>query len=45
MFWLFGRKACGIPAPRPGTEPAPPAVEGEVPTTGPPGEAPWEVPF
>ena len=37
MFWFFGREACGILAPQPGTEPAPPAVEGEVLTTGPPG--------
>ena len=30
MFWFFGRQACGILAPRPGIEPAPPALEGEV---------------
>ena len=30
MFWFFGRKACEILAPRPGIEPAPPALEGEV---------------
>ena len=39
MFWFFGREACGILAPRPGIEPAPPALEGEVPTTGPPGKS------
>ena len=36
MFWCFGHKACGILAPQPGIEPTPPALEGEVPTTGPP---------
>ena len=35
MFWFFGPEACGIPAPRPGIEPVPPALEGEVLTTGP----------
>ena len=40
MFWFFGREACGILAPRPGIEPAPPALEGEVLTTGPPGKSP-----
>ena len=35
FFWSFGHKACGIPAPQQGIEPAPPALEGEVPTTGP----------
>ena len=37
MFWFFGREACGILAPRPGIKPTPPALEGEVLTTGPPG--------
>ena len=36
-FWFFGREACGILAPRPGIKPAPPALEGEALTTGPPG--------
>ena len=36
---FFGRKACGILAPRPGIEPTPPALEGEVLTTGPPGKS------
>ena len=36
---FFGREACGILAPRPGIEPALPAVEGEVPATGPPGRS------
>ena len=38
MFWFFGHEACGILAPRPGIEPAPPELEGEVLTTGPPGK-------
>ena len=33
MFWFFGREACGSLAPRPGIEPARPALEGEVLTT------------
>ena len=36
MFWFFGPGACGILAPQPGIEPAPPALEGKVLTTGPP---------
>ena len=40
MFWFFGREACGILAPRPGIKPTPPALEGEVLTTGPPEESP-----
>ena len=40
MFWfIFGRKACGILAPQPGIEPVPPALEGEVLSTGPPGRS------
>ena len=39
MFWFFGHEACGILAPEPGIEPAPPALEGKVPTTGPPGKS------
>ena len=35
---FFGCQACGILAPRPGTEPAPPTPESEVLTTGPPGK-------
>ena len=38
MVWFFC-EACGILAPRPGIEPAPPALEGEVLTTGPPGKS------
>ncbi|XP_060140769.1 RNA-binding protein 38 isoform X2 [Globicephala melas] len=38
-FWFFGCEACGILVPRPGIEPAPPALEGKVPTTGPPGKS------
>ena len=40
MFWVvFGQEACGILAPRPGIEPAPPGLEGEVLATGPPGKS------
>ena len=39
MFWFFGREACGMLAPRPGIEPTPPALEGKVLTTGPPGKS------
>ena len=40
MFWFFGHEACGILAPQLGTEPTPPALEGEDSTTGPPGTSP-----
>ena len=36
MFWSFGHKACEILAPQPGIKLAPPALEDEVLTTGPP---------
>ena len=39
MFWFFGHEACGILAPRPGIEPASPALEGRLLTTGPPGKS------
>ena len=39
MFWFFCLKTCEILAPRPGIEPAPPALEGEVLTTGLPGKS------
>ena len=39
MFWLFGCKTCGISAPWPRIEPALPALEGKVSTTGPPGKS------
>ena len=39
MFWTFGHEACGILARRPGLELTRPALEGEVPTTGPPGKS------
>ena len=39
MFWFFGHEACGILAPRPGIESIPPALEGKVLTTGPPGKS------
>ena len=34
MFYFVGHKARGISAPQPGTEPLPPALEGEVLTIG-----------
>ena len=39
MFWVFGQEACGILAPRPRMEPAPPTLEGEVLTTAKPGKS------
>ena len=40
-FFSFGHKSCGLLAPpQPGIEPAPPALEGEVVITGPPGKSP-----
>ena len=39
MFWFFGLESCGISFLRSGIEPAPPALEGQVLTTGPPGES------
>ena len=39
MFWFFGHEACRILAPPPGMESTPPALEGEVLTTGPPGKS------
>ena len=39
LLWPFGYKACGIPAPQPWIKPAPPALEGKVPITGPPGKS------
>ena len=38
MFWFFDHKACGILAPQPWIEPAPPTLDSEVLTTGPPGK-------
>ena len=42
LFFIlfFGCEACGILAPQPGMEPAPPALEGKVLTTGPPAKSP-----
>ena len=39
-FWFWGHEACGILAPRPGIKPPPPALEGQVLTTGPSGKSP-----
>ena len=44
MPFFFGHEAYGILATQPGTEPAAPALEGEVLTTGPQGK-PWRVPL
>ena len=38
MFWCFGHETCEILALQPGVEPAPPALEGELSTTGLPGK-------
>ena len=38
MCWFPGHEACGILAPQPGIELTPPALEGEVLTTGLPGK-------
>ena len=43
MFCFFGHEACGVLAPWPGIEPTPPALEGKVLTTGPPGKRPTDV--
>ena len=37
MFWFFGRQACGVLGHLTEIEPAPPALEGKVLTTGLPG--------
>ena len=39
MFWFFSPEACVILVPRPGIQPTPPALEGEVLTTGVPGKS------
>ena len=39
MLWFFGQEICGILAPWPEIEPAHPALEGEVLTTGLPGKS------
>ena len=40
LLWFFGHKPCGILVPQTGIEPVPPALEGEVLTTGPPRKSP-----
>ena len=42
MFWFVGTDVCGILASRPGVKPMPPALEGEVLTTGPLGKF-WDL--
>ena len=39
-FGYFGLEACGVLAPLPGIKPIPPALKGEVLTTGLPGKSP-----
>ena len=42
MFYVlafFGHEARGILVPQPGIEPTPPALEGKILTTGPPGRS------
>lgn len=39
MFCFFGWEARGTLAPQPEIAPAPPALEGEIPTTGAPGRS------
>ena len=39
VFWSLGPEACGILVPWPGIRPTPLALEGQVPTTGPPGKS------
>ena len=39
MFWFYGQEAWRVLAPWPGIKPAPPALEGKVLTTGPPGKS------
>ena len=38
-FFFFGPEACGILVPQPGIKPTPPALEGEVLATEPPGKS------
>ena len=38
MFWFFNHEVCGVLAPLPVIEPAPPASEVEVLSTGLPGK-------
>ena len=39
MIWFFDQEACGTLAPRPGIKLTYPALEGEVPTPGPPAKS------
>ena len=41
MLWFFDQEACRVLTSQSGTEPSPPALEGEVWTTGPPGKSPY----
>ena len=39
FFFFFGCEICGVLAPQPGIKPVPPALQGEVLTTGPSGKS------
>ena len=39
MIWCFGHEVCGVLVLRPGIKPAPPALEGIVLATDPPGNS------
>ena len=43
VFFFFSCEACGILDPQPEIVPDPPALEGEVSTTGPPGKFPYTI--
>ena len=43
LSWFFGCEARGVLVPWPGIKPTPPALEGEVLATGPPGKFPNRV--
>ena len=44
MFWFSSLEACEVLAPSPGIKPMPPALEGKILTTGPPGKS-WNFPI
>ena len=39
MFWFFWPRDIGILAPQSGIKPTPPALEGKILTSGPPGKS------
>ena len=42
MFCAFGFEACGILVTQSGIKPGPPALEGKILTTGPPGKSQFD---